>query len=755
MISSNSTLDARFCCLLVCAALLAGCHKGSPSDGEIDSKWSKDRTWIGPEYWANPLQDWKVSEEAIVGIAARNRTVHSLTKQVSNTDGGFRVAAKIRLDSSGASETAGVKGGFRLGLQGRMADYRYALLNSDQWVDAIIRDDGRLAVGDAESSGQLLLRDWIQLSLDVVFMDEEALLRLQGEGDDGRQIEVEATLPADRLMGNIALLSDGLEQRPERSQAAGWRFKDWQIDGEAIVEKKDQIFGPILWTQYTLSRKTLKLAALMAPVEEIDTPVELQLKSGSEWKEVAKAKIDPLSRTALFRIDNWNDSLDTEYRVAYRWQGKMYHWDGTIRKDPRDKEIVSLAAFSCDNGYIFPNAKMAANVAIQDPDLLYFAGDQIYEGFGGFGIIRKPVDLAMLDYLRKYWMFGWSWRDLLKDRPSIILPDDHDVFQGNIWGHGGRRIPDMGSPPSGSDWPKGGYAMHPDWVNAVQRTQTIHLPDPVDSAPAEQGIDVYFTDLHYGGLSIAVLEDRKFKSGPLAVFGDRYGSIREAGLKAMDPRDAELLGPRQEAFLQDWMDTDSEADFRVALSQTIFCKVTTHAGRELRSGGSGFDSGGWPKNKRDRALDILGSSKVVMVHGDQHLGALVHHGIEDWEDGPIGFMVPGVANGFPRAWWPSSAGENRRPSEPDWTGRYLDDLGNRITVLAAGNPEVGSNEIPQNEIHPEKLGHLKGSGHGIIEFNRTTQEATFQMWRLDFDSANPKPEDQFTGFPKTVKMEHD
>ncbi|MAM92351.1 MAG: hypothetical protein CMI15_12895 [Opitutaceae bacterium] len=749
----RSGLNLRISFLLVLTALLASCQPGGRNDGEADTKWSKDRTWIGPEHWANPLQDWKVSEGAIVGIAARNRTLHSLTKQVSNTDGGFRVAVNIRLDSNGGSETAAAKGGFRIGLQGPMADYRYALLNSDQWVDAIIRDDGRLAVGEAESSVQLSIEDWIQLSLKVVFSDQEARLILQGEGDDGRRAEVEATFPADRLMGNMALLSDGIEQRPEQAQAATWRFKDWRIDGEAVVEKKDHSFGPILWTQYTLSGRMLKLAALMAPVEEIDEPVELQLKSGSDWREVAQSEVDPLSRTALFRIDDWNESVDTEYRVAYRWQGKAYYWGGLIRKDPKDQETVRLAAFSCDNGYIFPNAKIVANVEIQDPDLLYFAGDQIYESFGGFGIIREPVDLAMLDYLRKYWMFGWSWRELLKDRPSIIIPDDHDVFQGNIWGHGGRKIPNMGSPPSGSDWPKGGYAMHPDWVNAVQRTQTVHFPDPVDPGPAEQGIGVYFTELLYGGLSIAVLEDRKFKSGPLAVFGDRYGSIRAAGLEAMNPSDAELLGSRQEAFLQEWIDQQSEADFKVALSQTIFCKVTTHAGRELRRGGSGFDSGGWPKNKRDRALSILGQSKVVMVHGDQHLGALVHHGIDDWEDGPIGFMVPGTANGFPRAWWPEESGENRQPGEPNWTGRYLDDLGNRITVLAAGNPELGSNEIPKSEIHPEKLGHLKGSGHGIIDFNRSTRESTFELWRLDFDAANPKPEDQFIGFPKTVKLE--
>jgi len=475
MISTNSRSLPRIYCLLVWVALLAGCQPSDLVDSSGKTDLSEDRRWIGPEFWANPLQDWEVSEGAIVGIAAQNRTLHSLTKQIAEPNGGLQLTVKLRLQANSDLESAGSRGGFRLGLQGPIADYRYALLNSDQWIDACVRDDGRLVVGDTESTGRLPTDNWIQLSLRVEFREDEAKLRLRGTGESGSQSEIEATLPAGRLIGNIALLSDGLEERPDRSKAATWRFENWQIDGDAVAERPDQTFGPILWTQYTLSRKTLKLAALMALVGLSDEPVRLQLKSGSGWKEVAEAEMDPLSRTALFRIDDWNDSVDTEYRVAYRWQGKVYYWGGAIRKDPKEKETVRLAAFSCDNGYLFPNTKMVANVKIQDPDLLYFAGDQIYESFGGFGIIREPVGLAMLDYLRKYWMFGWSWRELLKDRPSIIIPDDHDVFQGNIWGHGGGKIPNMGSRPSGSDWPKGGYAMHPDWVNAVQRTQTNHF----------------------------------------------------------------------------------------------------------------------------------------------------------------------------------------------------------------------------------------------------------------------------------------
>ena len=48
----------------------------------------------------------------------------------------------------------------------------------------------------------------------------------------------------------------------------------------------------------------------------------------------------------------------------------------------------------------------------------------------------------------------------------------------------------------------------------VQRVQTSHLPDPFDPTPVLQGICVYYTDLLWGGVSFAILEDRKWKSAP-------------------------------------------------------------------------------------------------------------------------------------------------------------------------------------------------------------------------------------------------
>ena len=100
------------------------------------------------------------------------------------------------------------------------------------------------------------------------------------------------------------------------------------------------------------------------------------------------------------------------------------------------------------------------------------------------------------------------------------------------------------------------YAMPAEWVRAVERTQTAHLPDPYDPRPIEQGIGVYFTELNYGRMSFGIIEDRKFKSGPEGLTpstGGRPDHVTDAAFDAerFDVPGAVLLGERQLAFIRD------------------------------------------------------------------------------------------------------------------------------------------------------------------------------------------------------------
>lgn len=137
--------------------------------------------------------------------------------------------------------------------------------------------------------------------------------------------------------------------------------------------------------------------------------------------------------------------------------------------------------------------------------------------------------------------------------------------------------------------------------------------------------------------------------------------------------------------------------------------------------------------------------KTIMRHGDQHMGLVVRHDIDDHNDGPYAFMVPGTRHGYPRAWWPNGP-------EGEVVGDYIDPFGNKFSVLAAANPEPGTNTLTtREEGDPEHSAHVKGSGYGLVVVDPETHQVTFNMYRYLFDADKPEPDDQFADFPVTIQ----
>jgi phosphodiesterase/alkaline phosphatase D-like protein len=499
----------------------------------------------------------------------------------------------------------------------------------------------------------------------------------------------------------------------------------------------------------------LKITAQMPPIglnEQQNLRLQIQEKDSDDWQTISEENIHELARTATFRIENWDVSRDIPYRLVYGMtdpEDKIhdYYWEGTIRREPIDKDKIIVAAFTGNTDAGFPNSEIVKNVFTHDPDVLVFTGDQLYESVGGYGFKRESVEVASLDYLRKWYIFGWAFRDLMRDRPSISIPDDHDVYQGNIWGGGGRKI-------EIEEHDRGGYVMPAEWVNMVQRTQTSHLPDPFDPTPVEQGIGVYYTDMNYGRISFAILEDRKFKTGPKGTVPETTSGRSDHVIdedfdpKTADIPGAKLLGDRQLKFLKNWASDWSDTDFKVALSQTIFANVANYHGADKMYLVADYDSNGWPQTGRNKALHELRRGFAFMIGGDQHLASIVHHGIEDWNDAGFSFCVPSIAAGYPRSWHPKKSGKNQQEGAPNYTGGYLDGFGNHVTVHAVANPK---DEIRKETLHQL---HDKASGYGIVRLNKKSQEITMECWPLLADQTNFSNSGQFQGWPMTINM-HD
>ncbi len=414
-------------------------------------------------------------------------------------------------------------------------------------------------------------------------------------------------------------------------------------------------------------------------------------------------------------MENWDDTKDTPYRIRH---GEEALFEGLIRKNPTEKEEIVLAAFSCNsNKDRGDRANYIRNVGYHDPDLLFFAGDQSYD--------HKEHTAAWLK-------FGMQFRDLFRERPCITIPDDHDIGQGNIWGEYGKKA----ESPAGHS---GGYFYHPEYIKMVERCQTAHLPDAYDPTPIKQGIGVYYTNLLWGDVDFAIIEDRKFKSGPAGKIpqqGPRPDHILDPNYdpKSVDVEGLELLGQRQLDFLNNW-GKNQEPAFKAVLSQTGFCGGAHLHGNKDNRLHADMDSNGWPQTGRNKAVKAIEQANAVHIGGDQHLATVIQHGTDEWEDGPWAFVVPAIVNNYySRWWWPADeqAGENSNDRLP-WTGRYLDGFDNKITMHAYVNPDSPSN----------------GAGYGLIRFNKTTDVVTFECWPREVDATTEEAE-QFQGWPITV-----
>ncbi len=485
----------------------------------------------------------------------------------------------------------------------------------------------------------------------------------------------------------------------------------------------------ICFALYTVHDRILKLMAQLYPLKEgEDRKVRLQIKRQGDttWKEIAETDVIEDGWTAPFRVEGWDDTRDAAYRVAH---GKSAFYEGRIRANPVDKEEIVVAGFTGnsirpEHGGDIPRTDLHENIRTIDPDLLFFSGDQVYDHNHHYAAWLK---------------FGRAFGEIIKDRPTITIPDDHDVGQANLWGAGGKKSK-FGA---GHD---GGYFRPAAYVKMVERAQTSHLPDPFDPTPIERGIGVYYTNLTWGRVSFAILEDRKFKSGPSGLIpkqGPRPDHIRDPDYdpKSVDVPEAVLLGERQLKFLDHWGQDWTGADMKAALSQTIFCGGAHIHGKVGGRLHADLDSNGWPQTGRNKAIDRLRKAFAIHFAGDQHLGTVFHHGIDEWRDSNFSFCVPSVANLYLRWWDPVEPGENRRPGEPRYLGDHLDGFGNRVTCRAVANPD-------KKPASGDKL-TTRAAGFGVLRFNKKTRKITMECWPRNVDVSDSGAK-QYPGWPLTI-----
>jgi len=473
----------------------------------------------------------------------------------------------------------------------------------------------------------------------------------------------------------------------------------------------------ILAAMYMVDRDIMKMTVTFFPLAQDDAKTcRLEVMQNNTWKQIAETSIIASGWTAHFRVESWDMSRDYRYRVAH---GTGAFFEGVVRRNPVDQEELVVAVFTGNSNRdrsLGLRELIVKNIKIQDPDLLFFSGDQVYGK----------------THYYEWIFFCLQFRDIMRDRPTVCLPDDHDVGMGNLWGSSGK---------ISRHQTDGGYTTSVEYIQETQRVQTWHLPDPYDPTPVQRGIGVYYTSYKLGRVSFALIEDRKFKTGPEEVLGFLGDKLAKRGgtvaahidPKMLDVPGAKLLGDRQLAFLEDWAANWRGVDLKVVLSQTTFVQENTkyREGRQIMD----LDTNGWPQSGRNEALRVIRKGCALMLNGDQHLATVHQQGVDTWGDAGFSFCAPSIVNHFPRRWAPPEPGSNRKGGMvQELTGDYLDAFGNKLTMYAYVNPD-NSND--------------KGTGYGLVRLNSRTRKITLECWPRSADVSAPTAQ-QYPGWPITI-----
>ena len=751
----------RKSCWPVLAGLLAGFCLFLPlpaDDFKLVLPPEINRLWPGPDFFASNFEDWKIKDGSLQCLTpAVNRYVFFLTQEIEGQTGQFQAGFEAKVNLAPSRPRLKNYIGLRLGIKGRDRDYKEAAV-AGQGIDLGLTTDGLLFIGDLESVSSIETQETIKeaLKTGVLFKIELDInpggYRLKlglSEAQSGKLLdELEDTgREIEKVEGGLALVSSLPEAKIGSGGLSVGEFQQVELHGELLKTHPERQLGPVAFTLYTLSDRQLNLRAQLIPGSFPGRSwLALDIKDGGQWVRVASEKIEAWNAGVLFSIKDWQPEQEVACRLRLLDENQketgLPPFFGRILARPAPAEELKLAALAGGSEADYPYSGVVASLKKLDPGILFFGGNQVFGRPAAWWQEPVPTERLKQEYLRQWILFGWAFSELLKDRPAIIIPDARDYFQLKLWGGGGKTAAaeKVRNLIEGQD--SGGFLLPADFISLVLETQTSHLPDSPGKELAGTGLKPYYCEVNYGGLSLAVLDDRMFKTPPASVLPGaqiRNGWPENPAFKAAkeaQAKGASLHGQEQLDFLKKWAeDWSGQVEFKAALSQSLWaCLETIPAGM---SGDEAlfksppppageyplsdqpavdFNSGGWPKEARDEAIRILRKALAVHLAGSGGPPASLKYGLSKYEEAEYGFLPETLLSSWPVRWYPpKSRASSQTPSAA--TGNFTDAFGNRFTVKAVANPVAS----------PDDRSSSNTSGFGLVRF-RQDGTIVFENW---------------------------
>ncbi|MFZ9956787.1 MAG: hypothetical protein ACO3E1_11775 [Flavobacteriales bacterium] len=718
----------------------------------------ENRRWIGADFWANRLQNWEVKNGKVYCSRAEElSTLHLLTHEMQSSKGSSEINFEMGRNELAAKDTA-AKAGIIIGLSDENLNYkaramiqRFTLDEDGVWIGI---KGNRLFAQDLPTSK-------ILCNVDITpnFKSKESLkIRLLISRTKSNEPRIYLYVDG-RFVQEIAISSDNKNGSVAFAVAAGKAGSEFyfnKLSLSNLASKKERAFGPISTCLYTLNDNVLNFSAQLMPINHHENDsIVIEIQHDDKWLTLASLAVK--EQQVRLRNMQWNFTQPILYRARLKRNGVYYgnYYEGTIATPNKNANEVRIAAVSCNGMYFIsekgmdyksvwtPYELLEQKYKELNPDLLVFLGDQMYEARPLF-LETNPL-LLETDYHYRWLLWCMEMNDLTRRLPTVIMMDDHDYLQGNLWGDGSRladrHVPD--SLPTQylnhlDDWQtdNGGFVMDVDFLNRAQLLQTGHLPETYSKS--ENSIKNYFTTLNFNGVGMAVLEDRKFKSAPLKALPNVPSIIGIAlndtiASDSLDNKDAVLLNDEQLKMLEEWSLNWKQQDMKVVFTQSVFACLSSvrkgyvpyvSANISLDSVlpmhtrlAQDMDANGWPKSGRDTALKVIRKSAALIVGGDQHFPSITQQGINDWKDASYTLTIPALCNTYPRFFMPDSS---------DYYGgnNYKDGFGNKVSMLSYSNPK-------KNDSLP--MWYYGAPGFGFIVCDKLAK--TYSLRFMDF--ANP------------------
>lgn len=366
--------------------------------------------------------------------------------------------------------------------------------------------------------------------------------------------------------------------------------------------------GFVIWT-----RLVTDPALPGGGIDPVRTRINWEVARDDKMKDIAASGVDFLvpawAHSAHIEVEGLEPGRPYWYRFTV---GNAESPIGRTRTAPPPREVPSRLRFafaSCqhfEQGYFSAYRHMLAD----DPDLIAFLGDYIYERTWGTNLVRShnSSEAMTLSRYRVRHALYKSDPDLRAAHaavPWICTWDDHEVDN------------DYAGDLSEGDQPLEQFIAR---RLVAYKAYYEHLPLRERMRPTAQGMRIY-AQMGWGALArFFILDDRQYRSPQACPRPDRKGgsnTVDVAQCPQLLAPDRTMLGRRQEA----WLETSLEltpARWNIITQQTLMAQFDQQPGPGRKAWTDGWD--GYPVSRK-RLLDFIAAKKTpnpVVIGGDVH-----------------------------------------------------------------------------------------------------------------------------------------